>query len=195
MSVKQVRCLGVALLLSCLGGTAAAGTAQPCAAADVPALELRIVAAGLAPDMDRSLVIQVFEDGCVQLHRPAYRRDAGDFRLDLDTATLDSLRRKLEQPALHSFDAARVQADIAAAQRKRSDAEGRAQRYSEPDGDVYAMRWRSGTKRSAAAWAALPGQAQTYPDNAALQAFHAAASAVQALAERSDAVRIAGGRP
>lgn len=195
MSVKRVRCLGAGLLLSYLVGAGAANAAPACAAPEGPALELRIVAAALAPDMDRSLLVHVFDDGCVQLHRPAYRRDAGDFRLELAPAALDSLRRQIDQPALRSFDAKRVQADITAAQRKATTSDGRAQRYSELDGDLYELRWRNGAKRGSAAWSGLPGQAEAWPDNKALQAFHAAASALQALAERSDAVRIDGGRP
>ncbi|TDR42070.1 hypothetical protein DFR29_109126 [Tahibacter aquaticus] len=195
MSVKSVRCLVAGLLLSYLGGALAANAAPTCGAGDGPAMELRVLAAALAADSDRSLVVSVFDDGCVQLHRPAYRRDAGDFRLQLAPAALDTLRRTVDHPALRTFDAKRVKADIAAAQRKYVGADGRAERYSELDADRYEIHWRSAGKRGVAAWTGLPGPAQTYSDNESLQAFHKAASALQALAERSDAVRLDGGRP
>jgi hypothetical protein len=192
MSVKRGWCLGAGLLFC---GLSVAQAAAPCAGGDGPVMELRVVAAALAPETDRSLVVSVFDDGCVQLHRPAYRRDAGDYRLDLDATALAALRSRVDQPVLRSFDARRVQAELAAAQRKRMTEDGREQRYSELDADRYEIRWRSGSKRSAAAWAGLPAYADSYPENQTLKTFHNAAKALQALAERSDAQRIAGDRP
>jgi hypothetical protein len=98
MSVDRVRCLGTGLLLSWVVGISAANAAPPCAGGGEPAMELRITATALAPETDRTLVVSVFDDGCVRVHRPAYRRDADEFRLDLDTA------------ALTAFDAKRVHA-------------------------------------------------------------------------------------
>jgi hypothetical protein len=209
MSVKRGRCLGAGLVVSWLFGASTASAAPPCAGGEGPATELRVVAAALAPETDRSLVVSVFDDGCVQVHRPAYRRDAGDFRVDLDAAALDALRSRVDQSALRAFDAKRVQADIAAAQRKPhphpilplkeraslATDDSREQRYSELDADRYEIIWRSGSKRGAAAWPGLPAYAARYTDNASLQAFSSAASALLALAERSDARRIDGGRP
>lgn len=195
MSMKQGRCLGTVLLLAGLFGACLAQAAVPCAATAEPAMELRVVATALAPELDRSLVVAVFDDGCVRVHRPAYRRDAGDFRLDLAPAALETLKRATGQPALQTFDTKRIRADLVAAQSKRTTGQGQPQRDSEPDADRYELRWRDGAKRGSAAWNGLPYAAKTAPDNAALQAFAAAASALQALSERSDAQRIAGGRP
>jgi hypothetical protein len=195
MSVKRGRCLGAGLVACCLFGAFAASAAPPCAGGEEPAMELRIVAAALAPETDRSLVVSVFDDGCVQVHRPAYRRDAGDFRVDLDAATLAALRGRIDQPALRSFDAKRVQAELVQTQRKRSAEDGREQRHGELDADRYEIAWRSGSKRGAVAWAGLPAYAAHYPDNVSLRVFHNAATALRALAERSDARRIDGVRP
>lgn len=194
MSLNRWLCLGLASWLSLLFGASVARAAAPCGGGDA-AIELRVVATALAPEADRTLTLRVFDDGCAQVHRPAYRRDAGDYRLDLDAAALTALRHRVDQPALQGFDAKRVQTDIATAQRQRTRADGQAQRHSELDGDRYEIHWRSGSKRSAVAWTGLPGHARAYPDNAALKAFHGAAIALQALAENSDALRIAGGRP
>lgn len=195
MSMKRVWSLAVGLLLGGLGGVPAAHAAPPCISGDAPALELRVTAAALAPDSDRSLTVRVFDGGCVQVHRPAYRRDAGDFRLDLQPAALEALRLEVDQPALRAFDAKRVQKELAAAQRKRNAGEGRELRYGELDADTYEIHWRSGSKRSAAVWNGLPDRTGAAADQASLQAFRSAATALQALAERGDAVRIDGGRP
>lgn len=195
MSVKRDRCRVAGVLLAGVCAVSATHAATPCAAAQEPALELRVVAAALAPELDRSLVVGVFDDGCVQVHRPAYRRDAGEFRLDLAPEALAALKRTVAQPALRAFDAQRVRADIAAAQSKRASAEGKPQRFSELDADRYEIRWRDGAKRGGAAWNGLPGEAKAVADNAALQAFANAAMALQLLAERADAQRIEGERP
>lgn len=195
MSVKRDRYRVAGLLLAGVGTVSSAHAAAPCTAAAGPALELRVVAAALAPELDRSLVVGVFDDGCVQVHRPAYRRDAGEFRLDLAPDALATLKRTVAQPALQSFDAQRVRADIAAAQSKLATAEGKPQRFSELDADRYEIRWRDGAKRGAAVWNGLPGEAKAFADNAALQAFASAATALRVLAERSDAQRIDGDRP
>lgn len=195
MWIALRRCLRAGLSLFCVCGSGTAIAAAPCAAGDAPAIELRIVAAALAPDSDRSTVVRVFDDGCVQVHRPAYRRDAGEYRVDLDAASLTALHRQIDQPALRDFDAKRVRADLAANERKRADADGGAQRYTELDADHYEIQWRNSGKRAAAAWPGLPAYAANYPDNPALQVFHNAANALQALAERGDARRVDGGRP
>ena len=83
---------------------------------------MRIVAVGIAPDADRTTVVSVYADGCAQVHRPGYRRDAGDYRLDLDTSALDALRKRVERPALRSFDAKRLRSELAVADRKKADA-------------------------------------------------------------------------
>lgn len=194
MSVKRDWRLGAGLLL-CLGGPSLVQAASPCAGGAAPALELRVVAAALAPDSDRSLTVRVFDDGCAQVHRPAYRRDAGEFRLDLEPAALEALRLEVDQPALRSFDAKRVHEELAAARRKRDAADGRALRSSELDADLYEIRWRSGSKRSTAAWTGLPDPADAAAGTASLQAFRSAVTALQALAERSDAVRVDGAQP
>ncbi|HVJ62416.1 MAG TPA: hypothetical protein VM555_06855 [Tahibacter sp.] len=195
MSIALRPRLHAGLWLFCLCAPGAAIAAPPCAAGDTPAIELRVVAAAIAPDADRTTVVRVFDDGCVHVHRPAYRRDAGEFRVDLEPAALGALRRQVDQSALRTFDAKRIRADLAATQGKRATPEGAAQRYIELDADQYELAWRSDGKRAAAAWPGLPAYAEAYPDNVPLQAFHNAAAALQALADRGDAAAIDGGRP
>lgn len=177
------------LFLACGAGPVAA--ASPCAGG-TPAIELRIVASGIAPDLDRTTVIQVHDDGCAQVHRPAYRRDAGEYRLDLDLAALGALRGRVDRPALRNFDAKRVRSELAAADKKAAEAGAVVQ--SEPDGDYYELRWFSAGKTASAGWAGLPAAAARY-DNATLKQMADAAQALEALAGRSGAVRIDGGTP
>jgi hypothetical protein len=195
MSLNWIGRLVAGLLLSYGGSAANAAAACADADADAAALELRIVTTALASNSDRSLIVSVHDDGCVQLHRPAFRRDGGDYRLTLEPAALETLHRTTSQPALRNFDAAKVRADISAAQRKRDAGSERLERYSEPDADHYEIRWRDAGKRGTAAWTGLPGAAKAHPDNAALRAFGAAVQALQALDARSDAVRIDGVQP
>lgn len=195
MSVIVRRRLGAGWFLYGLCGVLATANAAPPCAGDAPAMELRIVAAALAPDTDRNLVARVFDDGCVQVHRPAFRRDAADFRVDLDATALQALRGRVDQPALHSFDAKRVQAELVQAQRQRATQDGRERRDSELDADRYEIVLYSGSKRSAVAWAGVPASAGCYPDDVSRQAFHNAATALQQLAERGNARAVDGGRP
>jgi hypothetical protein len=197
MSVGMRRCLPVrvvlcALLVFLFGGAGLAVAASPCTG-NGPAIELRIVAGGIAPDIDRTTLVSVYDDGCTWVHRPSYRRDAGEYRVDLDTAALDALQRRVDQPALRGFDAKRLSRELAAADRKKAD--GSASRQSEPDGDYYELRWHSAGKAASAGWTALPAAAAQYADNETLQQMAAAVRALEALASRSDAKRIGGGTP
>lgn len=197
MSVGVCRCLPVRVVLCALlvflsSRTGLAVAASPCTGGG-PAIELRIVAGGIAPDLDRTTSVSVYDDGCTRVHRPGYRRDAGDYRLDLDKAALDALRRRVDQPALRGFDAKRLSDALAAAERRKAGAG--STRQSEPDGDYYELRWHSAGKAASAGWAALPAAAAQYADNETLQQMAAAVRALEALAGRSDATRIDGGTP
>ena len=180
-----------ALLVFLSGGADAGLAASPCAGG-LPALELRIVAAGIAPDIDRTTVVRVYDDGCAQVHRPAYRRDAGEYRVDLDAAALAALRSRVDRPALRDFDAKRLRGELAAADRKTAAAGSPVQ--SEPDADYYELRWLGAGKSASAGWAGLPAAALRY-DNATLKQMAEAARALEALAGSSRAVRIEGGTP
>lgn len=194
MSVGVCRYLPVRVVLCALLVflSSGAGAASPCTGG-TPAMELRIVAGGISPDFDRTTLVSVYDDGCAQVHRPSYRRDAGEYRVDLDRAALDALRRRVDQPALQGFDAKRLSGELAASDRKKAD--GKASRHIEPDGDYYELRWQSGGKAATAGWTALPTVAAQYADNKTLQQMAAAVRALEALASRSDAKRIAGGTP
>lgn len=196
MSIVLRRFSPVRVLLCVLAGLCAgsgdAAAAAPCPGA-APAVELRIVAGGIAPELDRTTVVEVHDDGCVQVHRPGYRRDAGEYRLDLDPAALANLRSRVEHPAVRAFDAKRLGNELAAADRKRTDAG--ATHLSEPDADYYELRWLSAGKAASAGWPGLPAVAANHADNATLKHLATAAQALEALAGRSDAQRIDGGTP
>jgi hypothetical protein len=191
MSNAPRQCLRAALMFFVfLSGAASA--ASPCAAGTEPDMELRVVAAGIAPDADRTTVVRVYDDGCAQVHRPAYRRDAGEFRVDLDKAALAALRTSVDRSALRSFDAKRLGAELAASQK---NADGVTQRYIEADADRYEIRWLNAGKRASVAWDGVPAYAEQFPDNSTLQQMLGAVKALQALADRADAGRIEGGTP
>jgi hypothetical protein len=194
MSIARVRYLRTGLWLCCACAANAAMAATPCSG-QAPVVELAIVATALAPDSDRTLAVRVFGDGCAHVHKPAFRRDAGDYRVDLDAAALETLRGDINAPALRNFDAKRLRAELTATERKRLAADSAAPRYSDVDADHYALRWNSGTKSTSATWPGVPESAKRHPEQAALQALHRVTSVLQALAERGDAQRIAGAQP
>lgn len=196
MSIVLRRCAPARVLLCALlvflsGGAGLAAAASSCGG-DMPAIQLRIVAAGIAPDIDRTTVIRVYDDGCTQVHRPAYRRDAGEYRLDLDKSALDTLRSRVDRPALRSFDAKRLRSELAAADKKT--VETGSALHSEPDADYYELRWVSAGKVASAGWAGLPAAAARH-ENATLKQMAEAVQAIESLAARSGAVRIEGGTP
>lgn len=194
MSIARVRYLHTGLWLCCACAANAAMAAPPCSG-QVPVVELTIVATALAPDSDRNTTVRVFDDGCALVHKPAHRRDAGDYRIDLDAAALAALRHDVAAPALQAFDARRLRTELVAAERKRLASEGTAPHYIDVDADHYALRWSSAAKTFSAAWPGVPESAQQHPEQAALQALHRVASTLQAIAEHRDAQRIAGAQP
>lgn len=185
-----------ALALACLcSGALAAGSA--CGDGAPVWLSLTVTAGALAPDSDRDTVVTVYADGCAALHRPAYLRDAGDYRLVLDADELKRLREQVDSSGLRRFDAAQVHAKLSTLQKQRG-AERKsaaAELFAVLDADHYRLQWQDAMSQGSALWSGLPEQAKAYPEVAALQGLNGMAEALQAIGRRSDAQRSDGAAP
>ena len=70
-------------------------------------------------DDDPGPWVEIYDDGKVIVHRPAYMKEAGDHELHLSASELRRLRRKLENESVTSFDSNTVKKQIAEAKVQR----------------------------------------------------------------------------
>ena len=87
---SAMRCLLCALALCTATGVMA--KSLPCAPGVTPWLSLTITAGTVIAVSDRIISVRVHDNGCVELHRPAFYRRAGDYRLQLSKPELAALR-------------------------------------------------------------------------------------------------------
>jgi len=180
-----------ATLLACSSAVSAA----PCEINGLPELTLSVTAAEVRT-ADRTLSVQVGRDGCAVIHRPAYYKEAGDFRLQLSLTELSGLRQKVA-PTLQTTDAAKLQqlltrADTARAL-ERTASQAAQQRFQVMDADTYTLATRSDVVNSKLTWNGLLAYAEHYPEVAELQHLSALVLALQEIAVRSDAVKVGAG--
>ncbi len=191
-----VRVLLAAISLLALSTVVAAEAKQACAVGATPWLSLTIRAGTAISVKDREISVRVHDNGCVELHRPSFYRQPGDYRLALTATELAELRAQADPAKLRGFDAAKLRAEIAEVQQVGAKSgSGGAEAFAVLDGDLIALEWRDGGKRSAAAWPAVHEYAEHYPEIGALQSFSAVAKAVQALLARDGAIAVAGAAP
>ena len=166
--------------------------ASPCAADRDPLLTLTVSAGAAVVVEDRALIVAVGDDGCIALHRPAFHRDAGDYRLQLSAADWQTLRQQID--ALGNVDATKARMDVVAKQaRYRKD--GAAAIIEVVDADHFELTWRNGSKRTRANWSGIHADAEQFPEIVALAQLSSTIAILQTLALRSDAVKIAGVQP
>jgi hypothetical protein len=191
-------------LLLCSGGLSAA----PCNTQTTPVVVLSITAAEVKLE-DRTLRIQVGPEGCVLIHRPAYYKSAGTYRVQLSATEFQQLTQHLS-PALRSIDASALHARIASAERNRtiapeqhlslSPGPGRSptdaaharsfdqQRFQVMDADRYVLETRlEGAAASRLTFDGLLAYAEHYPEVPELQELGSLIGALQQLAMRNDA--------
>ena len=165
---------------------------SPCAADRDPLLTLTVTAGAAVVVDDRQLIVQVHDDGCIALHRPAFHRDAGDYRLQLSAADWQTLRQQID--ALRSFDATKARTDLVNKQgRYRKD--GAAAIMEVVDADHFELTWRNGSKQARADWSGVHADAEQFPEIVALAQLSRTIANLQALALRSDAEKVAGAKP
>jgi hypothetical protein len=167
--------------------------ATPCAIQAQPWLSLTITASAAVAASDRTLSVRVHDDGCTEIHRPAFYRLAGDYRLQLTSDELSALRAKGFAKQLRDFDAAKISAALAGSRASVAKSGGAAlERSTVVDADRFALEAIEAGKRSAAAWSGLHDYAEIYPEMTDLVALSDNVKAIQRLLEREDAVRVQG---
>jgi len=191
-----------AWMTSILGGSllalmaVQASAAEPCTIGARPWLSLTISAGLQVAVADRSITVRVHDNGCAELHRPAFYRDAGDYRLQLRPEETAALRAQVRTEPLAGFDAHAVNRQLSAAQAKRAGARsGAAEQFTVMDADLYQIQWDAGEKLASAAWPAVHDYAEFYPSVLELKQLSKAVRAVQALLDRGDAVPVQGVTP
>jgi hypothetical protein len=182
------------LLLTVMG--AGVNAAEPCAISGKPWLSLTITPGLAVTVSDRIISVRVHDNGCAEIHRPAFYRDAGDYRLLLQPAETVALRAKVDAKQLAAFDAGSVQSKLAAAQALGGKSHtAAAENFSVLDADYYQIEIHAGEKRSAVAWPGVHDYAEFYPEIVELKQLSTMVLAVQALLEREDALRVQGAIP
>lgn len=182
------------LLLALVG--AGASASEPCAVGAKPWLSLTITAGIAMAVSDRIVSVRVHDNGCVEMHRPAFYRDAGNYRLLLQPAEIAALRAKVDAKQLATFDSGRVHSKLAAAQASggKSQTSG-AENFTVLDADYYQIELHTGEKRATAAWPGVHEYAEFYPEVVELKQLSTMLLAVQGLLEREDALRVQGATP
>ncbi len=134
---------------------------------------------------DRSLRVQVYGNGCVAIHQPAFYRAAGNYRLALSSVEQTQLRQ--------SITAARIQQVDQTALRLAGSAQaagGRLERFEVVDADIYVLEVGAGDSAVKLSHAGLLAEAELLPENADLQSLKSMVQDLLALASRADAVKV-----
>jgi hypothetical protein len=179
MSLALNRCLSAAILLGLHAQIFAACTPE-----GSPTIALSVTAAQVSV-ADRTLSIRVYDNGCVALHRPAFYRAAGNYRLAITGAEQALLRQTITPERLRQTDAT----ELRLVGRARSVG-GRLQRFEVADADLYILEVASGGGNVKLAHAGLLAEAEMLPENADLQSLREMAQALLALELRTEAVKV-----
>ncbi len=155
-----------------------------CVPVGAPTLSLSVSAA-MVSVADRTLTVQVYDNGCVALHRPSYYRVAGDFRVALTPSELAKLKLEVTPERVSQIDHAAL---VSSANGRSSS--NRLEVQQVLDADLYVLEAGVGANAmKQSAFGVLAG-AEVQPDNADLQAMSAMVQALLALDARADAVKV-----
>ena len=191
---SAMRCLLCALALCTATGVMA--KSLPCAPGVTPWLSLTITAGTVIAVSDRIISVRVHDNGCVELHRPAFYRRAGDYRLQLSKPELAALRGKNIAEQLRAFDAGKVRVALAKSHAAGAKSDSAApEDFAVLDADHFLLAADESGKRAAAAWPGLHVYAEFYPEVLELKQLSVLVRTVQALLAREDGVRVQGAAP
>ena len=158
-----------------------------CEPIGAPNLALSVTAAQVSAN-DRILTVQVYDNGCVALHRPSYYRLAGDFRLALTPTELAGLKLVVTPERVRQID----RAALVSSANARSNAT-RVEVLQVVDADLFVLEAGVGAAASKLTGAGVIAGASAQPDNADLQAMSTMVQALLVLDARPNAVPVAGG--
>lgn len=158
-----------------------------CADSSPAVVDLR-VASDRGEGFDRLHRIRVFADGCVEVRRPPFHREPGEFSAMLAEEQLHALSRMAADPALRALDPERAlhEAETALGARGKAAGELRRTYVSHPTG--YVLRLNEGGEIVELKLDSVFQQAELHPESAALASFANAVAEVLALDALPDLV-------
>lgn len=167
---------------------AATGLARACPSESPSGLSL-LVLPGEIRGLEHVLQVDVQDDGCVRVRRPAHWWDSGRFAGALAAPALRSAQTAALLERLDGFDGERVAAELARNEASRGEA------FSVAGADRYVLRWTDATgRRREATFDGIFQYAERHPMRQDLAAFAALVSLLQDEAVRTDLPE-AGGTP
>ena len=137
---------------------------------------------------DRTLTVQVYDNGCVALHRPSFYRAAGEFRVALTAAELLGLRELVRPERMRQIAPSAI---ALAPNARRSGA--RVEVLQELDADLYVLEAGVGAEATKLSGYGVIAGARAQVENANLQALSAMVQALLALDSNTAAQKVAGG--
>ena len=171
----------VAAVIAC-GGPAAAA-ASDCSAGDAQVLYALISTPPLlAAQADASTSIEVRSDGCVVVHAPAWRRDAGTRAFSLSESELDRLRLDIAATGIASVDPQAVRADLRQARLQPKSGEVRIVKVS--DEPIIELTVTDAAGPKTILWHSLLEDTANHPDHPGLHAIAAAAETLRNVPHR-----------
>jgi hypothetical protein len=182
MSLTLNRCLVILLFLGAHPHVLAA-----CEPIGTPSLTLSVTTP-MVSIADRTLSVQVYDNGCVTLHRPSYYRLAGDFRVALTPVELAALKLVATPERVRQIDRAAL---VSSANVRSSST--RTEVLQDVDADLFVLEAGAGAAATKLSALGVVAGAAAQPDNADLQALNTMVQALLALDARVDAVQVVGG--
>jgi len=160
-------------------------------AADFLVLERRSVVP-LTPGTDGPWT-RIYGDGRVEVHRPSYMKDGGDYQAWLSLADVDALLKRVDKAGLMVFDTQAVKKKYIEAERRRLEASGEVPVVLDAGTDRLTIRLESyGSENSSGqeifvktiSWTALPRVVEWYPEIDELKALNNLVETMRELARR-----------
>lgn len=130
-------------------------------------VELRVTS-DRGEGFDRLHRVRVYADSCVEVRRPPFHRQPGEFSARIDAARLAPLRQRLSAPALRAIDPQQAVQEAQSALQARGKAQGELRRtyISHPTG--YVLRLGDGADAVELKAESIFQQAELHPQSEAL---------------------------
>lgn len=136
---------------------------------------------------------RIYGDGRVEVHRPSYMRDGGDYQAWLSLADVDALLTRMDEAGLMVFDIKAVKKKHMEAERRKFETSGEVPVVSDAGTDRLTIRVkRYGSEYSSGqevfvkviSWNALPRVVEWYPKIEELVALNDVVTTIRELAMR-----------
>lgn len=150
---------------------------------------------------EAGISVHIYGNGEVQIHKPNFRKDAGDYTLQLAPEELDEVLSRFEQPSLEGFDSAAVQTSMRQSLQGAARPGQRPTLYAVSDADItiiefpqrsFAQRAMAGAAASETriVWRALAQDAARHPEVLEVQDLRAAEVGLRELLDHPKLERV-----